>query len=1712
MVDKTGIIFEVDPTSAEKGEKRISAALKKLRENALRTADSSSSSLGKIAAHLTSLERLSGPSASLIQRVSELKTAMTGLKAPSSKSVENIVNLLKKTENIKGPDPRAALTIGNLSRSLSSLKAPSTANLKNIEVLFKSLSSTPTNFSGLTTFTSEISKSTTVIARFNRELGIMMSRLKTNIPSVSNMSRSLTILHKNISQTSGRTIQLGNDFRILSSRSLSLSSVLFRTSAAVQGLVAVLGAKQLYDVNVSFQTMEASITSVTNSSQELSHSMKFITDTADYLGIAVTAVGEGFAKFLGSLQGTSMSALDAEKVFYNMSKAGRVLHLSTADLDGIFRALSQIMSKGSLQAEELRGQLGDRLVGAFSMMAKAAGLTTAELGKLMKQGKISGQTLTEDIKKFSDEYGKLADKGLEKAIRGIQAEFSRLSNAFSYAGKALGEAGLLDAFSILSRDVSNFLNALREQGVLQDFGNMMKSLAQTLHELPIGWGLLATLGVVSVGKMLAAIMALNVGMISSTLNVKKLVTSLSLVNVVSVLNLGSAAGILSTALEAVKKSAISTTIAIQLFASGTVMSFARAGVAATTLSGLVSFLTGTVTLLVTGIRAVATALVAWSPLVAVVTALGYAIYKAYSWLMSYIDGQRELDKQMNSSVTLNKELNDLLNDREHLSENLNVAKLDEVSRERELLTLSLQRNIALDQTIEKSKALLEQKAREAAFGGSTTDLLSAQNALKSPMFSAEASAERQKNIEQDKALLKTMETIIGTGSELMRINDLLNWQNEHVKTLTNEQLALHGAIRLTVQSGGTLNEEQNNYLKGIEQARTKTNELLTTTTENTNKTVDAWKSLNSEIDKIISGDSFGNIDRLTELNDKVKEYTGNLESNSISQEKLAKIEQARTKILDDLKLSLSQYVEDKTYANQRTELEIQQMRAQASGLKISKRAENELEAAIEKTNLAREQSITLRQMEMSYQIALNQGHAKEADEIKKTIESVKQLYEQQIGLVDKTKDAKNELDKVEQELSGPIGEGFKSVAEAMQDGMQTAVEAVVTGTKGAFGDLWDSIKSSFAKALGSMIMTAAVNPILINVLQTAGSSIGLENGTINSVLNGTFGQNSSTLGTGSSNSGLGNISGIGSALVNGLGLTSSGGIAGGMFSQTLAGVGNSIGTGLGLSAGGTATLTGAFGAMPYGALGGMGASLLGLGGGVGGMVGNIAGSLAGGAIGTSMGTILGLAGGPLGAIIGGFLGTAIGGLFGNKKPTNAAAFGNLNLDTGVANYSHMNKGNSEENMGILKNAFDQVMTFSKAFNTLGVGKISGSITGIDAGVRDNQTAYVNGTKVTAAAGEFGKLAIASLKELLNQTNITDSNVKTALTKVDFTDLEKALTDISFAANFTDMLKAFRSEVTTETDMRKAAVESAKEMTAQLQEFKDTTARLGLSTSEASSATKTYIDNLVLAKEASQDYTDVELAVKNLKITWEEMTPVLEEVGYTAAEAATKIQEGFTNNLKKMTDSFNKSITDQIQQIVDPTGYAISQLDEEFAILRRNAVAVGGNLADVERLYGLKRQQILEQALQNQTSTLRDWLDKEIVGSTSTLSPAQKLQEAQSQFGSALSLARLGDATSLANITGLADNVLNMGQNYYASSPEYEALRTFVRASIESLGTQLGMSGFNGSEETVSQLIALRQENGENNSETVAQLQAILSSIDELNRRLLTYSVVSGGRA
>ncbi|EFL4042386.1 tape measure protein, partial [Escherichia coli] len=207
----------------------------------------------------------------------------------------------------------------------------------------------------------------------------------------------------------------------------------------------------------------------------------FVKNLANNTGVDQIETLSSFAKF--SAGAGDMNADQKESLFSNVIGTSRLMGLNTEEINGILKAFEQMASKGKIQAEELRGQLGDRMAGAFQLFARSLGMTTEELDKAMKDGKV----LSKDVlPKVSAEMGRMIDKagGWEKIINSTQTQLGRLSNSWNN-NLALMFDGSQEGLTDFTRSLTNLLNSLggQSKNLGEHLGDLMKSMSNGIDDL-----------------------------------------------------------------------------------------------------------------------------------------------------------------------------------------------------------------------------------------------------------------------------------------------------------------------------------------------------------------------------------------------------------------------------------------------------------------------------------------------------------------------------------------------------------------------------------------------------------------------------------------------------------------------------------------------------------------------------------------------------------------------------------------------------------------------------------------------------------------------------------------------------------------------------------------------------------------------------------------------------------------------------------------------------------------------------------------------------------------------------------------------------------------------------------------------------------------------------------------------------------------------------
>lgn len=178
------------------------------------------------------------------------------------------------------------------------------------------------------------------------------------------------------------------------------------------------------------------------------------------MGIELTSAANSYTKLAMASRGTALEGKATQEIFTSVAKASTAMGLSASETEGALLAISQMISKGAVSAEELRGQLGERLPGAFQIAARAMGITTAELGKMLEQGQVIAEDfLPKFARQLETELGGAAAESAKSAAR----ELERLKSGWNEIVQALADAGAANAIGGVLRTIGDAFNATAEQ-------------------------------------------------------------------------------------------------------------------------------------------------------------------------------------------------------------------------------------------------------------------------------------------------------------------------------------------------------------------------------------------------------------------------------------------------------------------------------------------------------------------------------------------------------------------------------------------------------------------------------------------------------------------------------------------------------------------------------------------------------------------------------------------------------------------------------------------------------------------------------------------------------------------------------------------------------------------------------------------------------------------------------------------------------------------------------------------------------------------------------------------------------------------------------------------------------------------------------------------------------------------------------------------------
>lgn len=323
-----------------------------------------------------------------------------------------------------------------------------------------------------------IQRTITTIARAGRDSSSAFDQLTSRMAAAEKkaerLARELDQVKRQVDQLRSRLDSMDGRGLDRATRSVGMMSNAFSgLRGIIAGISLIAFTKSIVDTEAQFRGFNQSLKIITGSQAGANAELGFSTKVATDLGLRIKDLTQSYIGLLAASRGTTLEGQKSRDVFQSITKASVAYGLSNEQIQGALLAVQQMMSKGNVQAEELRGQLGERLPGAFQVAARAMGVTTAALSKMLEQG----QVVADD---FLPKFAAQLNKEIPNGVKSSYAGFNEFLNQLDRTKMILAQSGLFDALADGARSLADALKQLSDNGSLKLFASALAGIIQFL--------------------------------------------------------------------------------------------------------------------------------------------------------------------------------------------------------------------------------------------------------------------------------------------------------------------------------------------------------------------------------------------------------------------------------------------------------------------------------------------------------------------------------------------------------------------------------------------------------------------------------------------------------------------------------------------------------------------------------------------------------------------------------------------------------------------------------------------------------------------------------------------------------------------------------------------------------------------------------------------------------------------------------------------------------------------------------------------------------------------------------------------------------------------------------------------------------------------------------------------------------------------------------
>jgi tape measure domain-containing protein len=230
-----------------------------------------------------------------------------------------------------------------------------------------------------------------------------------------------------------------------------------------------------------FESAMSGLTAITGSTEKAGKEFDYLREQSNRLGLDLLKTSKDYTQFAAAV-GDKLPKDQMRSIFEGASEWGLVTGASADEQSRALKALNQMMSKGTVMSEELKGQLSEALPGSVGLFVKAlndmkgvTNLTEQDLFGLMQDGKLFAKDILPHVAKQMKEAARQGG-ALDKAMKSNRASWQRLQTSMQNAMNVFFTSGFGESLTNLFDSVTAAING--SGGAFEMFGHIAGKIVE----------------------------------------------------------------------------------------------------------------------------------------------------------------------------------------------------------------------------------------------------------------------------------------------------------------------------------------------------------------------------------------------------------------------------------------------------------------------------------------------------------------------------------------------------------------------------------------------------------------------------------------------------------------------------------------------------------------------------------------------------------------------------------------------------------------------------------------------------------------------------------------------------------------------------------------------------------------------------------------------------------------------------------------------------------------------------------------------------------------------------------------------------------------------------------------------------------------------------------------------------------------------------------